>query len=258
MAQKKKKRRLKCWVRVVLWCITLTLVSWLIYWPVSTLMEYWENHSLSAHDVHSANRNAEASPDPTMEQRLRAFMQAPVRLDTADIALAVYDLSADTAVVAWHESELMPPASCIKLLTAIAALKRLGPEHKYQTRISTRGRIRGGTLHGDVIIQTDDDPVIDDLSPLISALSSKGISQIEGKVVLNLARTDTLRPHHTASVWDIPYNKLPVLLKGQQRVRSEVSTLLAKQGIKYQNIRVEPGPRIYVGITTLRTLTTPI
>lgn len=258
MAQKKKKRRLKRWVRVVLWCITLTLVSWLIYWPVSTLMEYWENHSLSAHDVHSANRNAEASPDPTMEQRLRAFMQAPVRLDTADIALTVYDLSADTAVVAWHESELMPPASCIKLLTAIAALKRLGPEHKYQTRISTRGRIKGGTLHGDVIIQTDDDPVIDDLSPLISALSSKGISQIEGKVVLNLARTDTLRPHHTASVWDIPYNKLPVLLKGQRRIRSEVSTLLARQGIKYHNIRVEPGPRIYVGITPLKTITTPI
>ena len=258
MVKQKKKRRLKRWVRVVLWCITLTLVSWLIYWPVSTLREYWARHRSATSELNSHERNAQTAPDPIMEQRLRAFAQAPSRLDTADVALAIYDLSADTVVFMMHEKELMPPASCIKLLTAVAALKRLGPDHKYQTHISTRGNVTGSTLHGDVIIQADDDPIIDDLSPLVSALRRKGINQIEGKVILSLARTDTLRPHHTASVWDIPYIKLPILLKGQQRIKSELRVILAQQGIKYRNISVESGLRIYPEITPLKTLTTPI
>ena len=43
---KKKKRRLKRWVRIVLWSMMLALGTWIIWWPANALHDYWEEASL--------------------------------------------------------------------------------------------------------------------------------------------------------------------------------------------------------------------
>jgi D-alanyl-D-alanine carboxypeptidase/D-alanyl-D-alanine-endopeptidase (penicillin-binding protein 4) len=244
---KKKKRRLKRWVKMVLWCMALALGTWIIWWPAHALHEYWAEASIN--NEIKENRTHAIEPthgrDSIMEERLARFIVSPTRLDTADIAVSVWDLSSNTPVVQWHDHELMVPASSLKLLTAISALKRLGANHKYHERVMITGSVHRGTLHGDVILQADDNPMVETLDEYIGALTRAGIRKVEGRFILNLMRADTLKAHHTASVWDIPYNRTPILLKGAPRIVQEIRTLLRQRGIDCPRPEVEEGLRVY-------------
>jgi len=55
--------------------------------------------------------------------------------------------------------------------------------------------------------------------------------------VLDLARCDTLRAHATASPWDIPWSRLPLLLRGEPFVRRTLLYELSRAGIS-----VKPRP----------------
>jgi D-alanyl-D-alanine carboxypeptidase/D-alanyl-D-alanine-endopeptidase (penicillin-binding protein 4) len=55
-------------------------------------------------------------------------------------------------------SKLLIPASNNKILTAAAALLRLGPDYQYKTRVMTDGKIVDGTLKGNLIIAGSGDP----------------------------------------------------------------------------------------------------
>lgn len=245
---KKKKRRLKRWVRAVLWIVALTFIAWILWWPANALYEYWNN--VSSNDISKDNKGdftikATHEADSIMEQKLIRFINSPTRLDTNDIAVSVWDLSSNSPVIKWHDNELMVPASSLKLLTAISALKRLGVKHEYHEKILTTGFLQNGILHGDVIFQADDNPMIESLDEYINAIKRSGIRKIEGRLILDLMRIDTLKAHPTASVWDIPYNRTPILLKGAPRIKQEFKLLLKQAGIETHNIEVNNGLNIY-------------
>ncbi len=50
------------------------------------------------------------------------------------------------------------PASTTKLYTCAAALKVLGPDHVFDTKLFARGDIKDGTLRGDLILRASGDP----------------------------------------------------------------------------------------------------
>lgn len=261
MAKKKSKRRLKVWVKVVLWCCTLVIGAWILWWPISTLKDYW-NKGGDACGYRTEGEEAKSdalvcvSADSLMQVKLARFVAQPTRLDTSDIALSVWDLSAQTNVFQWHDQELMVPASSLKLLTAISAMKRLGTEHCYRERVMITGDVSGGVLEGDAIFQADDNPMVESLDEYVAALKRAGIREIRGRMVLNLMRPDTLRAHHTASFWDIPYNRTPILLKGAPRVVQEMRMKLRNAGIESPRPVVEEGVRIYAAKKILLDKTT--
>lgn len=261
MAKKKSKRRLKVWVKVVLWCCTLVIGAWILWWPISTLKDYW-NKGGDACGYRTEGEEAKSdalvsvSADSLMQVKLARFVAQPTRLDTSDIALSVWDLSAQTNVFQWHDQELMVPASSLKLLTAISAMKRLGTEHCYKERVMITGDVSGGVLEGDAIFQADDNPMVESLDEYVAALKRAGIREIRGRMVLNLMRPDTLRAHHTASFWDIPYNRTPILLKGAPRVVQEMRMMLRNAGIESPRPVVEEGVRIYAAKKILLDKTT--
>ena len=261
MAKKKSKRRLKVWVKVVLWCCTLVIGAWILWWPISTLKDYW-NKGGDACGYRTEGEEAKSdalvcvSADSLMQVKLARFVAQPTRLDTSDIALSVWDLSAQTNVFQWHDQELMVPASSLKLLTAISAMKRLGTEHCYRERVMITGDVSGGVLEGDAIFQADDNPMVESLDEYVAALKRAGIREIRGRMVLNLMRLDTLRAHHTASFWDIPYNRTPILLKGAPRVVQEMRMMLRNVGIESPRPVVEEGVRIYAAKKILLDKTT--
>ena len=156
------------------------------------------------------------------------------QVDSAKVAISVYDITADRQVYSLHADRLMAPASCMKLLTAITALCRLGADARYVSRMLYHGTVHHGTLYGSLIFEGDDDPLFEDFSGMTHALRRRGIHRIVGDVVLDLARTDTLRPHHTASPWDIQYGKLPLLLRGEPYVRRQLLYALSAAGISVQ------------------------
>lgn len=160
------------------------------------------------------------------------------QVDSSKVAIALYDISADEMVYELHADRLMVPASCMKLLTAVTALKRLGTNAHYVSRLLYHGTVHRGTLYGILIFEGDDDPLFESFEPMVTALKQRGIQRIVGDVVLDLARADTLRPHASASAWDILYGKLPLLLKGENFVRRQLQYTLSLAGIKVEHSSV--------------------
>ena len=147
-----------------------------MWWPANTLYEYWEKQQMVSESVESEpNPKQEVTPAITLDEdaemcaNLAKFIALPTRLDTSHIAVAVWDLSSNTSVLEWHNEELMVPASSLKMLTAISALKRLGPNHSYMEKLLVTGKQEGGTLHGDVILQADDNPLVETLDEYVNA-----------------------------------------------------------------------------------------
>lgn len=169
-----------------------------------------------------------------MGECLDSLMRVPQRLDTSLIALSVYDLTTRERVYGHLADRLLPPASCMKIATAVAALRTLGMGHEYHTSLQARGALKGDTLVGSLLLLADDDPLLDTFQPLLSALRRTGIRHIRGNVWLTLAREDTLRPHPSAKIWDIPYNRVPLLLKGRRMVRRQFMYALRTSGITYK------------------------
>jgi len=191
--------------------------------------------------------------NPQVQQDLEELPLLPTRLDTTQIAISVYDLTARKSVMQWHDERLMIPASCLKLLTAITAMKRLGLDHQYNVSEYLYGEVCNGTLHGMLMIQADDDPMFENLSPLALAAKEKGITSIEGAIVVSLLRDDTLKAHPNAAFWDIPYHKVPILLKGRERVERELHAVFRSHGITLKhnpifvpkNLLTDPGSLSY-------------
>jgi D-alanyl-D-alanine carboxypeptidase/D-alanyl-D-alanine-endopeptidase (penicillin-binding protein 4) len=90
---------------------------------------------------------------------------------------------------------LFLPASNLKILTAAAALVRLGAGYRYRTAVLARGARRGDTLAGDLVVAGRGDPtlVLDtakgapdplaSLRPWADSLQARGIRAIQGRVV---------------------------------------------------------------------------
>ena len=179
-----------------------------------------------------AESDAEKEVDFTeLHNRLDRLMNTPMWIDTSRISLSVCDIASSTVIYSRHADRLLPPASCMKLLTALAAMEYLGVEHHYVEQVKLCGEVADGTLCGTVLFQLDDDPMVETLSPMVEALKAQGIRRIEGDLVLDLLREDTLKAHPTAATWDIPYRKLPILLKGRERIEKDLAYLFHSSGI---------------------------
>lgn len=233
MAKKKRRRRLKKSVRRGCAIILALPILFCLGYCSLRLYRFFARPVPSAtSDPIRAARDSASLAD--LAQRIDNLMHQPLRIDTATIALEVFDLQSGTTVYSRHADRLVAPASCMKLLTATAALNLLGTSHSYVCQVIGRGEQTGSVFQGDIVLQLDDDPMLESLDPLVAAIRQHGIQRIEGNIVLDLMRCDTLRAHPTAAVWDIPFNRLPVLLKGRQRVEADLRFLLASQGITWK------------------------
>jgi D-alanyl-D-alanine carboxypeptidase/D-alanyl-D-alanine-endopeptidase (penicillin-binding protein 4) len=85
------------------------------------------------------------------------------------------------------------PASCIKLVTAAAALRRLGKGYRFETVI--RGRIRGARMTTPVYLWGQGDPSLtrDDLDRFAKQLWAKGVRKIPAGVVVDDSYFDARR-----------------------------------------------------------------
>jgi len=176
---------------------------------------------------------ADLTIDTALIQRVEAFVAGRVKMSDEQLCISLYDLTADTTVYQFRSQTPIVPASCLKLLTAIAAMREMGMDYEFHDSLFIKGEIQNGTLYGSVVVKADDDPLFESFDGFAQALSEAGISRIEGDIVLDLARVDTLKAHPTAKTWDIPYHKLPLLLKGHERIRKEFMFQLNANGIRF-------------------------
>ena len=169
-----------------------------------------------------------------MTARIDSFMLLPTRLEKEKIAISVYDLTTQQHIYSYQADKLFTPASCMKIPTAVAALKILGINHRMRASLQIRGEILRDTLFGNLLLHADADPMVTSLSSLTAKLRKAGVKHIKGNIYLSLAHSDRLVPHPSAKSWDIPFNKTPLLLKGEGVVRRHLMACLSADGITFK------------------------
>ncbi len=110
-----------------------------------------------------------------------------------------------------NSAKLFMPASNNKLLTAAAALVRLGPDFSYETRVATDGEVAGGVLQGNLVVLGAGDPTMaprfcsGDASQVFrgwaTRLKEAGLRGIRGDIVGVDAAFESAMPG-TGWAWD--------------------------------------------------------
>jgi D-alanyl-D-alanine carboxypeptidase/D-alanyl-D-alanine-endopeptidase (penicillin-binding protein 4) len=121
-----------------------------------------------------------APPTPAATPFEALLRDQQLRAD--QVGYLVYDLSQKKAVASQNASAFFIPASVTKILTTLAALEVLGPNYRFTTSISYRGKLRDGKLEGDLYLKGTGDPLLTaaELMNLAQVLSMKGIREVQG------------------------------------------------------------------------------
>ena len=94
----------------------------------------------------------------------------------------------------------LPPASTAKALTALYGLERLGPDHRFRTRVLRTGPMReDGIVEGDLILAGGGDPLLDTATFVRMArdLRAAGVTGVTGRFLVwggALTRTAEIAP----------------------------------------------------------------
>ena len=153
----------------------------------------------------------------------------------------------------------LAPASNLKLFTTAAALRRLGPDFRFQTYLLTDGVVSQGVLRGDLVLYGTGDPGISDrffsekdgvFQVLVDQLEQLGITSVTGRLIADASHLPgPLRPtewdpadlndHFAGAVSALSYNdnvvSFRVIAGNRSGVRPEVQTVPDHAGLDVVN-----------------------
>jgi D-alanyl-D-alanine carboxypeptidase/D-alanyl-D-alanine-endopeptidase (penicillin-binding protein 4) len=94
------------------------------------------------------------------------------------------------------------------VVTALYAMDRLGPVHRFVTRLIATGPIEGGTVRGDLVLSGSGDPTLqtDGLAELAVKLRARGVTGVSGRFLLHDAALPELRVIDPAQPDYVGYN----------------------------------------------------
>jgi len=138
----------------------------------------------------------------TIALRLDSLMLDPL-FETTQVGMMVHDLTTDQTLYKRGQRQLLRPASTMKLLTAITALRELGADYRVTTQLYTQGTIADSTFTGNIYCHGSLDPAFgdEDMNILIDSLRLAGINAINGTIVLDRSMKDNL-PFGEGWCWD--------------------------------------------------------
>lgn len=187
----------------------------------------------------------EAFPEPDYEgvpivERLELLLDDTIFART-QVALLVYDLDDDRVLFECNPRQCMRPASCQKIVTAVAALHHLGVNYRYRTSLYTAGTVTDSLLEGDLYVRGGFDPLFgkDDLRAFVDSIQAWGINSVTGNLCLDLSFKDKDRLGW-GWCWDddeVPLT--PLLYIGADNFAESFLQLLRQRGIRLQGRTVE-------------------
>ena len=101
---------------------------------------------------------------------------------SGEASIVLMDARTGKVIEAVNARKSLPPASVTKAITVPYALRALGSEFRFQTRLIATGPIKGGVLQGDLVLQGGGDPLLDTdgLFKMATALRERGVQRITG------------------------------------------------------------------------------
>ncbi len=96
-----------------------------------------------------------------------------------------YSLDRQQVIYTRNSDTLFTPASNMKMFTSAMALKKVGPDYRFHTRLYSNGKIKGTVLKGDLYIKGFGDPslVTEQMWILVNELKNLPITKIEGNII---------------------------------------------------------------------------
>ncbi|MBQ1584008.1 MAG: D-alanyl-D-alanine carboxypeptidase/D-alanyl-D-alanine-endopeptidase [Prevotella sp.] len=185
---------------------------------------------------------ASVAAQDSLRGRLDSLLCDPM-FETSQVGLMVYDLTADSALFTYNHRQLMRPASCMKLVTAITALDQLGANYDYQTRIYMTGNVNYSTLEGNIYCVGGFDPTltIDDVAVLANCVSRLGIDSIHGLIVADRTMKEAL-DYGEGWCWDDENPMLNALSIGRKYNFLETfAEEVARAGINLERVQLTEG-----------------
>ncbi len=129
-----------------------------------------------------------------VQKQMTQILSAPVLKNTS-IGIQVTSLKSEEKVFEYHATDLLKPASNMKLITTLAALKYLGPDYRFKTKLYTDGVIKNNSLQGNLYIKGFGDPLLvsEQLWYLVNDLKRVGFQEIQGDLILDDSFFDAIR-----------------------------------------------------------------
>ncbi len=99
------------------------------------------------------------------------------------VSFVVADARSGQVLAARDPDLPLPPASVAKAVTALYALDRLGPSHRFATRVLATGPVEAGMIQGDLVLAGGGDPTLqtDQLGDLVAQLAKAGLRGATGR-----------------------------------------------------------------------------
>lgn len=127
-----------------------------------------------------------------VKEELDRMLQAEM-FSTSQVGMMVYDLDADSVLYAHGERQLLRPASTMKLVTAIAAIDKLGGSYQFKTELCYTGEVSGRTLRGNIYCVGGFDPRFnnDDMRSFVEGVRKMGVDTIRGNIYADKSMKDS-------------------------------------------------------------------
>lgn len=123
--------------------------------------------------------------DAVLGNALNEILKDP-RLDGATFGVNVTKASTGETVYGHTDDLLLHPASNMKILTGVAALEVLGPDHRFTTDVLHTGKLNpGGVLRGDLYLRGKGDPTLlkEDFAQFAKEVKAKGVKKVHGNLI---------------------------------------------------------------------------
>ncbi|MDO4172983.1 MAG: D-alanyl-D-alanine carboxypeptidase [Prevotellaceae bacterium] len=202
---------------------------------VSALRTCW-----SGDDDVSVNNAKTEQPIPIDNAlRLRTDSFIAAQKSVGSLGIMLYDITAGQPVYEYNANVPMRPASCLKLLSCIAAMRTVGTGYRYRTRLYLDGNIINDTLRGDVILKTQFDPAFnrDSLSILLGALKQRNIKAVKGRVLLDMAFIEPMNHEQHWIAGDLKTSRMGLIYHGYRKMRIE--TLYGLMSAAHINVNID-------------------
>jgi D-alanyl-D-alanine carboxypeptidase/D-alanyl-D-alanine-endopeptidase (penicillin-binding protein 4) len=128
-------------------------------------------------------RDEPLSPEEDTARQIERLLRGPLRYGVTGLYVA--DARTGEALFSVNADDPLNPASNVKMISTATALELLGPDFKYPTRV-LGPTPDGGAVRGDVYLLGSYDPTltIGDLDELAAAIAARGITRIDGDIVV--------------------------------------------------------------------------
>ena len=159
-----------------------------------------------------------ALADPGLPASIRKSMKLN-GIDASELGVAVIAESDGKVRFSHFPKRPMSPASTMKTLTTIAALDTLGPDFRWKTALLAQNLVQNqaqdGVLKGALFLRGGAEPNLswDKLGLMLRALRDKGISRIDGDLIVDRSLFNPSRPDQNVAPFDSTptqyYNVIP-------------------------------------------------